>query len=351
MYGMGMNTVEWFVDYLSGRTQRTKVNDVLSGSRINSCGVPQGSILGPLMFILYINDMQNVITDCSISLYADDTALFYASRSYVDMMLAIRDDIGSVTEWLNLNKLTLNTRKTKFMIFGTKSRLKHCGDMPVIINGDVIERVTEFKYLGVILDEMLTFDAHIAYIHNKASKKMGAIRKVRQCVDENTALRLYKSLILPHFDYCDTVYMTATKESLQKLQLLQNHACRVMLLCDREAHILDMHTNLGLLLLDERRNLHFGFQLHKTVHGKDKGCLSQYMIPVAQTGRAVTRGKSSNNMVIPAVRTGMGQKGIGYRGPSFWNKLPHDLKVVDVFRSFKRMISSMVHQLFGDHPT
>ena len=94
--------------------------------------------------MLYINDLHNVITDCSRSLYADDTALFYASKSYVEMMLAIRDDIGSVTQWLNLNKSTLNTRKTKFMIFGTDTKLKHCGDMLIIINGDVIE----FPYLN-----------------------------------------------------------------------------------------------------------------------------------------------------------------------------------------------------------
>ena len=116
------------------------------------------------MFILYINDLQDIITDCNISLHADNTVLFYASQSYVDTMLAIRDDIRYITQWLNLNKLTLNTRKTKFMIFGMKTRLKQCGDMPIIINGDVIEHVSEFKYWGVILEEMLTFDPYISYV-------------------------------------------------------------------------------------------------------------------------------------------------------------------------------------------
>ena len=160
-----------------------------------------------------------------------------------------------------------------------------------------------------------------------------------------------KSLILPHFDNCDTVYMTAIKESLHKLQLLQNHACRVILLCNWETHIIDMHTDLGLLMLDERRNLHFAFQLHKTVHGNDDGSLHQLMVPAANTGRALTRGNRNNNTIVPRVRTNMGQKSFEFRGPSFWNKLPNDLKTVGVFRSFKRMISGMVHQLFGDHPT
>ncbi len=90
------------------------------------------------------------------------------------------------------------------MLFGTKNKLKQAGDAPIIINGDLIERDHEFKYLGVIMDETLSFDSHIKYIHEKASCKMGAIHKVRECIDECTALRLYKSLVLPHFDYCDS---------------------------------------------------------------------------------------------------------------------------------------------------
>ncbi len=282
--------VSWFRNYLSGRTQLTKVNDVLSDTRIVSCGVPQGSILGPLMFIIYINDMDSVISDCSVSLYADDTVVYYAHQSYVDLMLALRDDIDSVTQWLNLNKLTLNTKKTKFMIFGTKTRLKTTGDAPIILNGDVIERVREFKYLGVILDETLSFDSHIQYIHNKASRKMGAIKKLRECVDKSTALRLYKSLVLPHFDYWDTIYMTASSESLNKLQLLQNHACRTMLMANREAHITDMHSELGLLTLNEQRNLHLGFQIHKTVYDECNMSLKPFFVSISENRIRQIRG-------------------------------------------------------------
>ena len=204
------------------------------------------------MFILYINNLDSLFTDCNISLYADDTALYYANSSYIDLMLTMCDEIGAVTEWLNLNKLTLNTRKTNFMIFGTKTRLEQEGDMSIYINGDVIEKVSVFKYLGVMLDECLSFEHHVDYIHNKASKKMGAIHKVHECVDQETALRLYKSLLLLHFDYFNTVYMTANKISLNRLQLLQNNACRTMLLSTREAHIHEMHKELGLLGLHKR---------------------------------------------------------------------------------------------------
>ncbi len=266
-------------------------------------------------------------------------------------MLALRDDIDSITQWLNLNKLTLNTKKTKFMLFGTRNKLKHAGNLPIIINGDVIEQVHEFKYLGVILDEYLNFESHVKYIYSKASRKIGAIRKVREHVGEGTALRLYKSLVLPHFDYCDTVYMTASMETLNRLQLLQNHACRTMLMANREAHIADMHKDLGLLTLTERRQLHFGFQIHKTMYEDCNVSLKRFFVSVTSGRVRPIRGNHRYDMVVPRVRSSMGEKAIAYRGPSFWNFLPVDVKCVTVFSSFKRVLSTMVHELFGDHPT
>ena len=104
-------------------------------------------------------------------------------------------------------------------------------------------------------------------------------------------------------------------------------------------------------MLDERRSLHLGFQLHKTIHGNVTGSPAQFMKPINCNDRAVTRDKSSNDMIIAKVRSGMGQKGIAYRGPAYLNKLPQELKIVSISTQFKRMLSSMVHQLFGDHPT
>ena len=350
-YGMSPNVVDWFRNYLSGRVQATKVNNTISNWAEVKCGVPQGSILGPLLFILYINDLDNVITDCSISLYADDTALYYSNSSYIDLMLSIRDDIGSVSEWLKCNKLTLNTKKTKFMIFGSRNKLRGAYDVPIYINGDQIERVDNFKYLGVYLDETLSFDKHISYIHNKACSKLGAIRKLRLNVDQSTALRLYKSLVLPHFDYCDSVYMTASNEILNKLQLVQNSACRTILLAHRETHISDMHVDLGLLYLNERRDLHFSFLLHKNIHNEHDTGLSGNLIKCNTVAVRHTRGSTGNNVTVPRMRTNMGQKSFSYRGPVFWNLLPEGLKGIVVFRTFKIAISKAVHMLFGDHPT
>ncbi len=125
MYGMSNQTREWFLSYLSDRKQQAKVNGKLSSERRIRCGVPQGSILGPLLFIIYINDMTKYLNECQARLYADDTALFMQSVSYIDLILGLKIEMEFVFEWLKANKLTLNLKKTKFMVFGSKNRLRN----------------------------------------------------------------------------------------------------------------------------------------------------------------------------------------------------------------------------------
>ncbi len=144
---------------------------------------------------------------------------------------------------------------TKFIIFGSKSRMNRLPTLPVCIDGVEIERVEVFKYLGIFLHSHLNFEHHINVMHQKASRKLSALRKTREFVDQSTALMLYKSLVLPHFDYCDTVYMTASATHLNKLQLLQNSACRTILLAEARTSTDYMHNELDLLRLNERQKL------------------------------------------------------------------------------------------------
>ena len=237
------------------------------------------------------------------------------------------------------------------MIFGSRNKLREVHDVPIYINGDLIERVKNFKYLGIYLDETLSFDKHISYIYNKACSKLGAIHKLRMNVDQSTALRLYKSLVLPHFDYCDSVYMTASKDILNRLQLVQNSVCRTILLANRETHIAEKHVDLGLLYLNERRDLHFSFLLHKNIYNEHDTGLSGQLVNCNTAAVRHTHGSSSHNMVVPRMRTCMGEKSFNYKGPTFWNCLPVQLKDMSIFRKFKVAISKVVHTLFGDHPT
>ena len=284
MYGLDENTIAWFESYLKNRAQRTKVNGHLSNLRYMSYGVPQGSILGPLLFIIYINDLSKYLTETKCSLYADDTAVYCNGTSIVDIVLSLRIDMSYINEWLRANKLTLNVKKTKYMIIGNKAAVNRVGDQLVQIAGETIDRVKEFKYLGLWLDETLTFDCHVNKVYNKVCQKLGAIRKVRNCLGKDLALHLYRSLVLPHYDYCDTIYMCANKDTLGKLQLVQNIGCRTILLADKRRHIADMHKELKLMPLSDRRDLHLSLLCHKNINPEGIESLTKYFKPAVIIG-------------------------------------------------------------------
>ena len=171
-YGFNYLTVKWFESYLTGRYQCVKVMGVWSGELVVRCGVPQGSILGPLLFSLYINDLPEYLENTLVSLYADDTALYYQNESYVDIILNMRIELETVKQWPLLNKLTLNVKKTKFVIFGSKYKLRQVDNLKLYIDGEEIERVNTFKYLGLMLDCELNFESHISYTYRKACSKL-----------------------------------------------------------------------------------------------------------------------------------------------------------------------------------
>ena len=158
--------LEWFTSYLAGRSQVVQVDDGVSEKLEIGYGVPQGSILGPLLFSLYINDVTEVIERSKVTLYADDTAIYYRSHCIDTIRDALNSDLLSVSDWLKMNKLTLNVKKTKCMLFGTPHYLKDAESLNIKLDSDHIEQVDNFKYLGIIMDNELKFDLHTKTLAN-----------------------------------------------------------------------------------------------------------------------------------------------------------------------------------------
>ncbi len=177
--------------------------------------------------VLYINDLYEHLHECNISLYADDTELYTSSKSQIEIKLTFQIELTVVCEWLRANKLTLNANKMKYVIFGTEQKLTIKPDLNLTVGSSKIERVPSMKYLGVILDEHLTFDEHITYILTKSSKKLGILRRARDYLNKSSKILLCKSLILPHLDYCDIVYMCTSESNLQKTKSTKSWNCKL----------------------------------------------------------------------------------------------------------------------------
>ena len=272
-------------------------------------------------------------------------------ESQIDIILALRLELDVVKEWLRANKLTLNIAKTKFMYFGSRQTLNKLNEITLSIDGQKLQQVQNFKYLGLVLDEALTFESHISYICKKANQKNGVLRKIRKYLTQKLSLMLYKSLVLPHFDYVDVVYMTATKEQLGRLQLIQNQSCRIILKAHKRTHIVDMHTTLKIQMLDTRRTNHLSALCHKNIYNAEDASLNYIFNRMSDNQARVTRNSNYMNMVVPNIKSTKGRLSIRYRGPKHWNGLPNDTKGIENHNTFKQRIYKMHDQTLDNHPT
>ena len=151
----------WFKDYLHDRTQVLDFQGVSSDPEPIPIAVPQGSILGPLLFILHVNDLPNVVNRCSMLMYADDTVLFYAAFKVDALQERLNEELKAIECWLRQNSLVLNVYKTEALVFGTSPRLSNINSFTISVNGTSIKRVSQFKYLVVVFDERLSWNDHV----------------------------------------------------------------------------------------------------------------------------------------------------------------------------------------------
>ena len=216
---------DWFKSYLSNRKQKCSVNGFLSHDQTLLCGVPQGTILGPLLFSIYINDLPNCLAHSKPRMYADDTHLSFATDNVLDIEQNLNQDPESVNEWLIANKLTLNQSKTEFTLIGSRQRIRTFHSSPSLeIGGMPINQVSHTKYIGVYLDENLTWNEHINRLSKKIASGICALKRIRSFVSGTTLQFIFNSLIQPHFDYCCVVWDNCNKTLADKLQKLQNRA-------------------------------------------------------------------------------------------------------------------------------
>ena len=180
--GLDDNSLNWFKSYLTNRQQKTSINDTLSSSLPVSVGVPQGSILGPLLFIIYINDMPSIVKHCKVILYADDTLLYYSSNSAREIEKYVNEALHLICRWLNENLLTLTCAKSKFVLFGSSKRLKAFTNICIHVNDHELAREQTFKYLGITFAENLTWTDHLSNISTKINQRIGLLRRVKMFI-------------------------------------------------------------------------------------------------------------------------------------------------------------------------
>ena len=265
--GLDNNSMDWFKSYLSAREQVVSIGNCLSCPKPISVGVPQGSILGPLLFIIYVNDLPNCLRHCKIILYADDTLIHYSAKTVQDIETYLNIDLQTVSQWLQSNLLTLNCDKSRFVLFGSTRRLKSLNAVSIKINDSPLEHANSFKYLGVTLREDLSWNEHIKNIVNKTNQRLGLLRRIKTLLPLNARLILYHSLILPLFDYGDIIWGGKNNTLLMNdLQVQQNKAAKLILDRPKYSAATEALEELEWKHLDHRRHLHRCVFIFRCLH-------------------------------------------------------------------------------------
>ena len=220
---------EWFASYLSNREQFVSILGFESKTTIMEHGVPQGSVLGPLLFLIYINDLHNLIRNSTTYHFADDINLLIIHKSLHTLSRKMNNDLKSLCRWLTANKISLNTAKTELIIF-RKSSQKKLSDFKILINGKKIIPSQSIKYLGIYLDEFLSGSTHCAQLLTSLQRANGMISKARHYLKENPTnlLSLYHSIFSSHMLYGCQVWGQTDNKYIKKIQTLQNNAIRLI---------------------------------------------------------------------------------------------------------------------------
>ena len=252
-FGLCDSTVDWFKSYLTERVQKTVCNRTESTYQKVTYGIPQGSILGPLLFIIYVNNLPELKTKCTLKLYADDTLLISDAVNVEALQADLQADLNVISRWCNQNSLTINVQKSKHLLIdGSTSELK------LEMNGVELEAVADYKYLGINIDSQMTFVQQVKNMFQSIRYKIWLLMMSRDYIDQYTSIRIMKSMLLPYFDY-GLVFTTCVTNNLmykfqveffyQNFQLLRNFHYFELDLNKLNHDLVLVHIHEGLILL------------------------------------------------------------------------------------------------------
>lgn len=337
-YKISEETISWFSSYLLGRKQKVFANNVLSESENIICGVPQGSILGPLLFLIFINDLPLDINNVLTDLYADDTTLYYIDKSQARIEQQLQTALHKLSEWCKENGMLINTTKTKVMLITTPQRRVNLNNynFQLTYNNEALSVVPCEKILGVFIDNNLSWTNHTEAVAKKIVSNLWLLSRIKIYLTTHQRIQFYKSYIQPHIDYCNAIWGGTSQRNLDRIYRLQKRACKIIL--DYQyVNIADSMEELKILNIYERiylKKAKFMFKISKSLTPEYINEMF-HLRPLNNTLQSL-RSSAAINYVLPRPHKELFKQSLIYSGPLIWNNLPDNLRQLGTIDSFHK---------------
>ena len=350
-FGIDGTALAWIASFLCDRTQQVSYNGRLSAVLSLIYGVPQGSSLGPLLFLLYTTDVFDVIADCGLvgHSYADDTQI-YVSIPAADASAAVQRlsvCVARVEQWMGMNRLKMNQDKTQIMWIGTRQQLAKLNVTELTLPSAVVRLSETVSDLGVIIDRQLTMADHVASVCRSCFFQLRQLRVVKQSLTSDATKTLVHAFISSRLDYCNVLLAGAADGVLRRLQTVQNAAARLVTGTRKFDRITPVLRDLHWLPVRERITFRTVIMVYKCLHGLAPPYLSVFCQPVSTVpGRRQLRSADSGMLVVPRTKTSIGGRSFSVIGPETWNRLPADLRLCELtVATFAKRLKSYLFSL------
>jgi len=327
-YGIRGIALNWFRSYLANRRQYVIYNGHQSDQQLVDYGVPQGSVLGPLLFILYTNDLPGSLTHSKVILFADDTTLYTYGKSLSDIFKSTNDDLAVLSDWFKANQLSVNASKTKYIVFGNNNQADH----NLTIDDVPLERVHTTKFLGVHIDEKLEWNHHIDHVKKKVSSGIYAMKVVKHTLSPAHMRTLYFSLIHPYLLYGVSLWGNTYKKHLHKIEILQKKAIRVLSGAKYNDHSLPLFQQASILRLSDIYQHQIGLLMYRFT----RLLLPEPMHTMYKYRQATQITRHSVDPILPKFSTALARRSFLYVGADIWLRLDVGIKNSKNAQCFKK---------------
>ena len=334
----GVTDTTWFRSYLSGRSQ------IVRGGTLTlpvSCGVPQGSILGPILFILFTCDLPSHLTHGHLISFADDSHHIDAATPDDQGLAALKGRLEltmrELQAWFSSNSLQMNEAKTNFMLAGTKNHVKKTTGFTLDIDGSVVHASNKLKFLGVVIDAHLSWEAHISQVVKKCNYILVSFYRLRQYFTKEVMKLIMEAFVFPHLYYCLCAWGGATKIQLRKIQKLINFAARIVTGLKKHEHISSSLSDLNWPKIEhlvEERDLSKVFRL--LTDPMTPTAIRDLLVPRADISSRTTRASQSGVLRLPRRRLTGSQRSFSFRAAAGWNALPQAARTALLLDASKR---------------